>query len=178
MRENGELRDQLQEVQLQVMLCALAVDNSQMLTARQLKSPTEELVTQSTYYKILLERTSRLEHVSQESQTEATKLREQLDALSASRSEFEVDMKVDTSLDILESLVAHVLAQASQDATISELKQMLTKRDAESARLRELRDQFQSEINERKMKEQTRLASVLEFKALAENRAVCTVTLQ
>ena len=55
---------------------------------------------------------------------------------------------------------------------------MLTKRDAESARLRELRDQCQSEINERKMKEQTRLASVLEFKALAENRAVCTATPQ
>lgn len=52
---------------------------------------------------------------------------------------------------------------------------MLTKRDTENSRLRELRDQCQAELNERKMKEQTRLASVLEFKALAENRSVCTV---
>ncbi|KAI1794073.1 BRE1-domain-containing protein [Ganoderma leucocontextum] len=140
--ESGELRDQLQEAQLQ------------------LKSPSEELVTQSTYYKVLLERASRLEHASQESQTEATKLKEQLDSLNASRSEFEVDMK------------------ASQDAAISELKQILSKRDVESSRLRELRDQCQAEINERKMKEQTRLASVLEFKALAENRAERIVALE
>ncbi len=70
-------------------------------------------------------------------------------------------------------VVAHVFIQTSQDATISELKQMLSKRDAESSRLRELRDQYSAEINERKMKEQTKLASVLEFKTLAENRAVC-----
>nr|VWO99564.1 E3 ubiquitin protein ligase (EC [Ganoderma boninense] len=141
-RENGELRDHLQEAQLQI------------------KTPSEEFVTQTLYYKVLLEHASRLEHACQESQNEATKLREQLDSLNASRSEFEIDMK------------------ASQDATIAELKQMLTKRDAESSRLRELRDQFQSEINERKMKEQTRLASVLEFKALAENRAERIVALE
>ncbi|KAM5530764.1 hypothetical protein V8D89_015571 [Ganoderma adspersum] len=141
-RENGELRDQLQEAQLQV------------------KTPSEEFITQSLYYKILLERASRLEHASQESQTEVNKLKEQLDSLNASRSEFEVDMK------------------ASQDATISELKQMLTKRDTENSRLRELRDQCQAEINERKMKEQTRLASVLEFKALAENRSERIVALE
>ena len=35
--------------------------------------------------------------MSQESQTEVTKLKEQLDSLNASRSEFEVDMKVDAS---------------------------------------------------------------------------------
>lgn len=68
--------------------------------------------------------------------------------------------------------------KTSQDATISELKQMLSKRDAESSRLRELRDQYSAEINERKMKEQTKLASVLEFKTLAENRAERIVALE
>ena len=49
---------------------------------------------------------------------------------------------------------------------------MLTKRDNESARLREQRDQFQAEINERRTRESAKFASILEFKALAENRAV------
>ena len=49
---------------------------------------------------------------------------------------------------------------------------MLNKRDVETARLREQRDQYQAEINERKARDQNKLTSAQEFKALAETRAV------
>lgn len=52
------------------------------------------MVTESVPYKVLQERASKLEHTVQESQAEATKLKEQLDNLTSSRAEFEVGMKV------------------------------------------------------------------------------------
>ena len=61
---------------------------------------------------------------------------------------------------------------------MAELKQLVSKRDFEIGRLREQRDQHQAEINERKAKEQIRSASALEFRALAEARAVCTSTIR
>ncbi|EJF65375.1 BRE1-domain-containing protein [Dichomitus squalens LYAD-421 SS1] len=134
-RENGDLRVRLHEAQLQ------------------LKIPSEELVTNSSHYQVLLERASRLEYASQEAQMEASKLKEQLDNLTASRSEVESNMK------------------ASHEAAINELKVMLSRRDSESARLREQRDQYQAEINERRTRESAKFASILEFKVLAENRA-------
>ena len=65
-----------------------------------------------------------------------------------------------------------------QDAAVTELKAMLNKRDVETARLREQRDQYQAEINERKVREQNKMASAQEFKALAEIRAVRSTTRQ
>lgn len=47
---------------------------------------------------------------------------------------------------------------------------MLSKRDAENARLREQRDQQLTELNERKQKEHVKLSSLNEFKSLAESR--------
>lgn len=58
------------------------------------------------------------------------------------------------------------------EAVVAELKQLAGKRDLELGRLREQRDQYQIEINERKAKEQHKSASALEFRALAEARAV------
>ncbi|KAI0780121.1 BRE1-domain-containing protein [Fomes fomentarius] len=133
--ENTELRNQLQAAQLQ------------------LKALPEELVTESVPYKVLQERASKLEHTVQESQTEATKVKEQLDNLTSSRAEFEVGMKT------------------VNEGVVAELKQLVGKRDLEIGRLREQRDQYQIEINERKAKEQHRSASALEFRALAEARA-------
>lgn len=48
---------------------------------------------------------------------------------------------------------------------------MLTKRDNENLRLREQRDQQLSELNERKHKDHIKIASLNEFKALAETRS-------
>ena len=59
---------------------------------------------------------------------------------------------------------------AATEQALSELKTMLSKRDNENARLREQRDQQLSELNERRQKETVKLASVNEFKSLAESR--------
>ena len=48
---------------------------------------------------------------------------------------------------------------------------MVQKRDAEIARLRDQRDQQMSELNERKQKDHVKIASLNEFKALAETRS-------
>ena len=60
----------------------------------QLKTLPDELVTESSQYKILQERASRLEHVAKESQAETAKLKEQLDNLVTSRADLEAGLKV------------------------------------------------------------------------------------
>ena len=55
---------------------------------------------------------------------------------------------------------------------MQELKAMINKRDSELGRIREQRDQYYAELNERRAKESTKLASIAEFKTLAEARAV------
>ena len=49
---------------------------------------------------------------------------------------------------------------------------MLTKRDAENARLRDQREQQAAELNERKHKDNVKCSSVHEWKALADSRSV------
>jgi len=49
---------------------------------------------------------------------------------------------------------------------------MLTKRDAENARLRDQREQQAAELNERKHKDNVKCASLHEWKALADSRSV------
>ena len=46
------------------------------------------------YYKVIVEYASRLEYTATEAQAEAKRLRDQLDSLSDSRSEFESGIKV------------------------------------------------------------------------------------
>jgi hypothetical protein len=48
---------------------------------------------------------------------------------------------------------------------------MITKRDVENARLRDQREQQAAELNERKHKDNVKLASLQELKALAESRS-------
>ncbi|RPD59927.1 BRE1-domain-containing protein [Lentinus tigrinus ALCF2SS1-6] len=133
-RENTELQLQLQTAQLQ------------------LKTLPDELVTESSQYKILQERASRLDHIAKESQVEAGKLKEQLDNLMTSRSDLEAGLK------------------SANDTAVNELQQTLSKRDSEILRLRSQRDQVTAENNERKDKEKARLSTAAEFKALAEAR--------
>ena len=46
------------------------------------------------YYKVIVEHASRLEYTATEAQAETKRLRDQLDSLSDSRSEFESGIKV------------------------------------------------------------------------------------
>ncbi|KAI0703349.1 BRE1-domain-containing protein [Cerioporus squamosus] len=134
-RENMELQTQLQTTQLQ------------------LKALPDEIVVESSQYKVLQERASQLEHTAKESQAEATKLKEQLDNLMISRSDLEAGLK------------------SANEAALTELQQALSKRDSELLRMRTRNDQISAEINERREKEKARLSTASEFKALAEARA-------
>jgi E3 ubiquitin-protein ligase BRE1 len=58
-----------------------------------------------------------------------------------------------------------------------ELKGMISKRDVENARLRDQREQQAAELNERKHKENVKLASLQELKALAESRSASDLNL-
>ncbi len=49
---------------------------------------------------------------------------------------------------------------------------MLSKRDAENARLREQREQQSAELNERRQKDSVKQASFQEYKALVESNSV------
>ena len=55
---------------------------------------------------------------------------------------------------------------------MQELKAMISKRDSELARIREQRDQYHAELNERRAKDSAKMTSLAEFKTLAEARAV------
>lgn len=52
---------------------------------------------------------------------------------------------------------------------------MIAKRDAESARLRDQREQQAAELNERKHKDNIKLAYVQELRTLAESRSVSDI---
>ncbi|GBE81020.1 E3 ubiquitin-protein ligase BRE1 [Sparassis crispa] len=119
----------------------------------QLKAPAEDFVAESPYYKVLWERASRLEYIANEKQTEATQLREQLEQLERTHL---------TTVE--ENIMEH-------EHAISDLKNLLTKRENDNLRLREQRDQQLSELNERKQKDHVKVASHQEFKALAESRS-------
>ena len=67
-----------------------------------------------------------------------------------------------------------VVLQAAAGQANQELKAMLSKRDVENARLRDQREQQAAELNERKHKDSVKLASLQEWKALAESRSAST----
>ncbi|KAI0328649.1 BRE1-domain-containing protein [Cubamyces sp. BRFM 1775] len=134
-RENVQQREQLQALRLQ--LVALP----------------EEVVRESTHYKVLLEKASRLEHASREAAAEVAKLKDELQQLQAIHQQWQESVK------------------AGNDTAVQELKAMISKRDSELARIREQRDQYYAELNERRAKESTKMASIAEFKTLAEARA-------
>ncbi|KAH9892516.1 BRE1-domain-containing protein [Cubamyces lactineus] len=134
-RENAQQREQLHALRLQ--LAALP----------------EEVVRESTHYKVLLEKASRSEHASREAAAELAKLKDELQQLQAIHQQWQESVK------------------AGNDTAMQELKAMINKRDSELGRIREQRDQYYAELNERRAKESTKLASIAEFKTLAEARA-------
>nr|GAT44637.1 allantoicase [Mycena chlorophos] len=117
------------------------------------KAPSAELVTESPHYKVLMDHTSYLTHTLSESQAESARLAEELQAMRDAQKEW------------MEA------AQANAEQTNVELKAMMLKRDAENARLRDQRDQYQAELTERRQKDSVKIASSKEFHALAEARS-------
>lgn len=63
------------------------------------------------------------------------------------------------------------LTKASTTQSVQELKAMMVKREVENARLRDQREQLNAELVERKQKDSIKLASLQEYKTLAESRS-------
>lgn len=131
---------------------ALLRDEKTLLEADLQLIPLEK-IGGNPYYKVLLDHCSALEATIKENREQITRLSDEVGALRASRKEWE------------ESIMA-----ATGHAT-QELKGMLSKRDVENARLRDQREQQAAELNERKHKDNVKLASLQELKALAESRS-------
>ncbi|KAG8213579.1 BRE1 E3 ubiquitin ligase-domain-containing protein [Butyriboletus roseoflavus] len=119
----------------------------------EVKAPSVEVISETPHYKLLLDHTSQLESALAEKTQEMTQLNETLDSLRGSRKEFEEEIQV-----------------AAQQVT-QELKTLLSKRDADNLRVRELRDQYGAELSERKARDSVKLQSIHELKELAESRS-------
>ncbi|KAF8441651.1 hypothetical protein L210DRAFT_3664886 [Boletus edulis BED1] len=119
----------------------------------EVRAPSIQVINETPHYKLLLDHASHLEGLLVESTQETAQLNETLDQLRASRKEFEEEIQV-----------------AAQQAT-QELKTLLSKRDADNLRVRELRDQFGAELSERKARDSVKLQSIHELKDLAESRS-------
>ncbi|RDB24923.1 E3 ubiquitin-protein ligase BRE1 [Hypsizygus marmoreus] len=122
------------------------------LLESEIKQPSFETIVSNPHYKILLEHSATLQATATENRTQVTRLMDELKNLKAHRKEWEEG----------------VYAAANQSNV--ELRNMMAKRDAENARLRDQREQQAAEITERKQKDHVKIASLQEFKALADSR--------
>ncbi|KAH0827390.1 hypothetical protein J3R83DRAFT_4044 [Lanmaoa asiatica] len=119
----------------------------------EVRAPSVEVINDTPHYRLLLDHASHLESTLAETTQEMTQLNETLDQLRTSRKEFEEEIQV-----------------AAQQGT-QELKTLLSKRDADNLRVRELRDQYGAELSERKARDSVKLQSIHELKELAESRS-------
>ncbi|KAI9572298.1 hypothetical protein HD554DRAFT_2015366 [Boletus coccyginus] len=154
--DSEEIRDALKSKDERIS--TLNVENN-LLTEEvtrlkiEVKAPSIVAINETPHYKLLLEHASHLESVLAENTQEMTRVNETLDQLRVSRKEFEEEIQV-----------------AAQQA-MQELKTLLSKRDADNLRVRELRDQYGAELSERKARDSVKLQSIHELKELAESRS-------
>ncbi|CAK5281609.1 unnamed protein product [Mycena citricolor] len=117
------------------------------------RSPPLDLVAKSPHYRVLLEHSAFLTHSLSETQAENTRLAEELQTALDSRKQWQDSVEMTAN-------------QTNQD-----LKSLILKRDNENARLRDQRDQYYAELNERRAKDGVKTASLKELQALCEARA-------
>ncbi|KAK0461262.1 uncharacterized protein EV420DRAFT_1531170 [Desarmillaria tabescens] len=118
----------------------------------QIKSPTLELLSETPHFKAAIEKISHLRFCNTELQSDIANLKEELALATEARITAEDAIPTDFSQQI------------------QELRAMITRKDTDISRLREIRDQQQAELNERKQKDATKIASLEQYKALADNR--------
>ncbi|KAH9858793.1 BRE1-domain-containing protein [Lenzites betulinus] len=124
------------------------------------KAIPEEKARQTAPYLALRDRVSLIEQDALAAKAELAKLAGQLEGMLTTRQEFEESVK------------------ASSEATLQEMKNMLSKRDSELARIREQRDQHHAELHERRAKDSVKTSSLAEFMSLAETRAARIAVLE
>ncbi|KAG6833534.1 hypothetical protein H0H87_005185 [Tephrocybe sp. NHM501043] len=118
----------------------------------ELKQLSYDKIIDNPHYKAVADQVGFLQASLQESRTQADRLTEDLSNLRAARAEWE------------ENVIS------SANLANQELKTMLSKRDAENARLREQREQQAAELLERKQEDSVKVASLRELKLLNESR--------
>jgi E3 ubiquitin-protein ligase BRE1 len=62
--------------------------------------------------------------------------------------------------------------------TVAELRELLIKRDAENARIRDERDKSLAEVHERRARDNIKLTSAQDYKAICQSQAVRNQSLQ
>ncbi|KZP34223.1 BRE1-domain-containing protein [Athelia psychrophila] len=139
----------------------LAKCREELLARRmEMKAPSHEFVMNTPSFRFLLELTSKLEHEAKEAATEMPRLREEVQTLQHSRKEWETSVL------------------AATETAKDEFRIQLSRREAESLRLREQRDQQAAELIERKNKDNVKMTSLNELKSLAESRSERILVLQ
>ncbi|KAK0212838.1 hypothetical protein DFS33DRAFT_1284803 [Desarmillaria ectypa] len=118
----------------------------------QIKSPPLELLSETPHFKAAIEKISHLQFSNNELQSDIANLKEELTLATEARVTAEDAIPTDFGQQV------------------QELRAMIARKDTDISRLREIRDQQQAELNERKQKDATKMASLEQYKALADNR--------
>ncbi|KIM91914.1 hypothetical protein PILCRDRAFT_809908 [Piloderma croceum F 1598] len=119
----------------------------------ELKHPSHDVIAESPSYKIILAHASKLEYTINESGDELPRLKDELVQLRSTRKEWE------------ESILA------AADTSKEELRSQFARKEADNLRLRDQREQLTAEVNERKHKDNVKMASLDELKGLAASRS-------
>jgi E3 ubiquitin-protein ligase BRE1 len=131
------------------------------------------LIVETPSYKVLLDHASKLEHTISESGDELPRLRDELLQLRATRKEWEENILVRPYVCLNDHRITVV--QAAGETSKEELRTQFVRKEADNLRLRDQREQLTSEVNERKHKDNIKMASLAELKSLAESRSVSFV---
>ncbi|KAK7472721.1 E3 ubiquitin-protein ligase bre1 [Stygiomarasmius scandens] len=121
----------------------------------QVRVPDPRIVQDHPVYQLLLLRSAALQNTAVEKEQELARTKEVLSQALASFKALEETMQVEIASEL------------------SDVKALLSRREADIARLREHRDQQSAELHERKHKDNVKMASCEEYKALATSRAEC-----
>ncbi len=112
---------------------------------------------------------SHLQFSNTELQSDITALKEELALATEARVTAEESIPV-RPFSLFLAASSNLIPQTDLSQQVQELRAMITRKDTDISRLREIRDQQQAELNERKQKDATKMASLEQYKALADNR--------
>jgi len=145
-----------------------------LILVLQLKHPSHDVIVESPSYKIVLAHASKLEYTISESGDELPRLKDELVQLRSTRKEWEESILVRSFLSCHVMCAFFVLnmVQAAADISREELRSQFARKEADNQRLRDQREQLTAEVNERKHKDNVKMASLDELKGLAESRSV------
>ncbi|PPR05855.1 hypothetical protein CVT26_010135 [Gymnopilus dilepis] len=131
---------------------ALLRDQKTMLELDQM-AQSYDFVSETPPYKALVNHYSKLESSDAEKSEQISRLLDEVSHLQGLLNQFEE------------------LSTTESAQTIQDLKNMLAKRDAENARIREQREQQGAELNERRHKDSLKSAALQEYKSLVESNS-------